>query len=154
MGACDDSLRGLVAAGVRLLIIGTYALKRHFPEQLVAYVPPDCDLVLSPEPDNVRRFAATLQADGWDVRLWDLPVQPDKLSAELLQGKYYLRATRDGQTIDGTYECPWIPWENMAAASRVYGGLPFAGPEHCLRLKEIKGRSTDLKMVRMLRKFL
>lgn len=131
-------LRLLVEADVRLALIGTWALKAYFPDEMRDYVLRDCDAVLEPSLENVRRAIGTLLQAGWPPMLWGEPVDA-QVGAERLQGKFYLRAERDELCLDLTYECP-IGWGELVAGCEWRNGVPLAAANHIWHLKALKAQ--------------
>jgi hypothetical protein len=140
------TLRALVAAQVPFTVLGTFALRRQcprLPRRLVA----DCDLQLPPDPAVLTRLTQLLQVGGWEVTLWEQPVQLP-LSATELAGKYYLRARRAAATLDCSYENVFLSWAQFQAASYWHEGLPLLRTEAVLQQKVLTGRPTDLVLLR------
>lgn len=136
MEAYIPALQSLVGEGVEFAIIGTWALKVHFPVAMRDYVIRDCDIVLQPTEENLRRAVRVLRGDGWRVTAWEEEVWDD-FSGGDLAGKYYLRARFGELTLDATFECQ-IPWEAMAAGIDWRDGLPLASIKDILDLKRRK----------------
>lgn len=138
MEAYIPILRAFVGEDVEFAIIGTWALKVHFPEAMGDYVIHDCDLVVRPVEENVRRAVKVLLSANWKVTAWEEEVG-ESISMPDLVGKYYLRARTGELTLDATYECP-IAWEDMEKGIEWRNGLPLASVEDILQLKRLKAR--------------
>lgn len=130
-------LNALAAAGVEHAMIGTAALKLHFPTKMADYALKDCDLVLAPDEKNVLLAIAVLRAEQWEVFSWEKPVFPNATMQELT-GRFYLRATKGALMLDLTYECR-IPWEEMVVGRLSHGGLQLASVNDILELKRQQG---------------
>jgi hypothetical protein len=141
-----STLRGLHAAGLPFVVIGTYALRAYYPEALSDYALPDCDLVIAP--DHLNPAIAFLLPRGWALHLWEAPVT-GPLAPEEAAGKFYLRARKGGHTLDLTYECA-LPWPEILALSRVWLGIPLADLSHIQALKRLKGSPKDLALLERL----
>lgn len=140
------TLHELVAAGVVFGVLGTFALRQQqprLPRRLVA----DCDLLLPFNLANLSRLVAVLQAAGWQVSLWDEPVELP-LRAEALAGKYYLRAQRAGAVLDCAYENDFLSWPEFWAECRWRQGLPLLSVTALLRQKAQCNRPADQAVLR------
>lgn len=131
-------LRSLKEGGVEYAVIGTWALKAYFPEQMQAYAVHDCDVVLQPDWGNVRLAVRILIHMGWEVSVWGQSVDA-QFSVGDVAGKFYLRAGKDALSLDAIYECP-LAWDRMAAARMSLLGMPLAAMEHIAELKWMKAR--------------
>ncbi|MFN8395589.1 MAG: hypothetical protein U0176_13195 [Bacteroidia bacterium] len=138
MEAYISILEALVGEGVEFAVIGTWALKVHFPEAMRDYPVHDCDLVIRPEEENVRVAVRALRSQGWKVTVWERELGPEFVIADL-GGKFYLRSRKEELTVDLTFECP-IPWYEMAAGIEWWNGLPLASVGDILDLKRRKAR--------------
>ncbi|GAB3842724.1 hypothetical protein [Hymenobacter jeollabukensis] len=139
------TLRALVAAGVPFVVLGTFALRRQcppLPRRLVA----DCDLQLPPNEAVLTHLTQLLQAAGWQVTLWEKPVQLP-LTTAALAGKYYLRARRVGAVLDCTYEHDSLSWPEFQASSYHHEGLPLMRAAAILQQKAQIGRPRDLALL-------
>lgn len=136
-------LQHLQRAGLPFAVIGTYALRAYYPAAMRDYTLPDCDAVL---PDTALNAAISiLLRAGWQLSLWEEPVH-GPVNATEANGKFYLRARRDGHTLDLTYECP-IAWAEMGPARVVADGIPYAALAHVVALKRLKGKPSDLALL-------
>lgn len=136
-------LQHLHAQGLPFAVIGTYALRAYYPAEMRDYALPDCDAVL---PDTALNSAISMLLHaGWQLSLWEEPVLGPVSAAEA-SGKFYLRARRDGHTLDLTYACP-ITWADMGPARVVADGIPYAALAHVVALKRLKGRPADLALL-------
>ena len=136
MNAYFDILQILQNAKIDFAVIGTGALKCYCPESMKSYQLRDCDIVISPHYKMIRNTIGILNENNWDVTVWNEKIT-DTVSEEFLQGKYYIRATKDGKILDITYECR-IDWEKIMPARIFYNGLPLASFDHILELKREK----------------
>jgi hypothetical protein len=140
------TLHQLVAAGIPFGVLGTFALRLHYPtlpRRLVA----DCDLLLPPIPAGLNALTELLQAGGWAVTLWEqpvtLPLQPIDLT-----GKYYLRARQAGAVLDCAYENDFLSWPEFWASCHWHQELPLLTPTAILRQKAQVARPADLAVLR------
>ncbi|RAK62713.1 hypothetical protein [Hymenobacter edaphi] len=139
------TLRALSAAGVPFVGLGTFALRRQCP-QLPRRLVADCDLQLPPDVAVLNHLTELLQAAGWQVTLWEVPVQLP-LAAAALAGKYYLRARRAGAVLDCTYEHDSLSWPAFQANSHYHEGLPLMRTAAILQQKAQIGRPRDLALL-------
>jgi hypothetical protein len=130
-------LQLLHSSGVQFAAIGTWALKVYFPDKMADYVLHDCDVVLAPDLENVRRAIRVLRAAGWEVTSWDEPVFPDAAAAAL-NGRFYLRAFSGPLTLDLTYEC-LIDWDTMKQGITLQASVPLASVKDIFTLKLQQG---------------
>lgn len=140
------ALHRLVAAGVPFGVLGTLALRQHYPtlpRRLVA----NGDLLLPPDPAGLNGLTDLLQAGGWRVTLWEQPVVRP-LRATGLTGKYYPRARQAGATLDCAYENDYLAWPEFWASCRWHHGLPLLKPGAILRQKAQVGRPADRAILR------
>ena len=140
------TLHQLVAAGVEFCVLGTFGLRQQCPElprRLVA----DCDLMLPADTAVITALVRNLQAAGWVVSLWEQPV-PQPLIAELLAGKYYLRARQAGAVLDCAYENDYLSWPDFVDRCRWHNGLPLLAIEHILTQKAQCNRPADRLILR------
>ena len=143
------TLHALVAANVTFCVLGTFGLRQQCPElprRLVA----DCDLILPADPATLTTLVRHLQATGWVVSLWEQPV-PLPLTAELLAGKYYLRARQAGAVLDCAYENDYLSWPDFVAHCRWHNGLPLLATEQILTQKAQCNRPADQLVLRWYR---
>ncbi len=150
MDAYFPILQQLSRANIQFAIIGTFALKHHFPEKMATYTLGDCDLIIQPNLPNINLAISVLRENDWKVSLWEQEVNSN-LEWTLLEGKFYLRATQNELQLDLTYECPWIPWVEMESGINRVGYLPIAAIKHVKRLKQIKGSPKDLRVLDLLK---
>jgi hypothetical protein len=140
-----EVLHRLREQGVAFAITGSLAL-RLYMDELDGEPIPDCDLFLDPAPDNLQRWAATLVEQGWMLEVWGERVSPP-LELEHLRGKYYLRAKKGAQVIDGTYEHDTVPMARFLAEATPVRGLPVTDLDMLLALKRERGKPRDLEQV-------
>lgn len=143
------ALRELVAHGFTFCVTGTFALRRHYPElppELVA----DCDLQLPSDPTPLGELVRYLQRAGWQVSLWEVPVQLP-LTAAQLAGKYYLRARQADAVLDCSYENDEFGWADFAARLQWRQGLPLASAEQILYLKAQRATLADQQVIGLCR---
>ena len=141
-------LRSLHALGVKLAVIGTWALKAYFPEKMRDYVLQDCDLVLATEEANIRLAIAILNQKSWTTTVWEEHVDAGTPSPEFV-GKYYVRAKQANLVLDLTYECK-LDWQQMEAGIQWKLGLPLASLDNIVQLKRAKGLASDFALLEML----
>lgn len=140
-------LQKLYKYQIPYVVIGTWALKYVFPRIMFNYEVRDCDLVIADDIEKIRQTIKILQDSNWEVRVWETVVD-ERVEPSFLKGKYYLRATQNELTLDITYECPFIPWEEMIGKKMLRKpGISIANLNHILQLKRIKGRDVDLEIV-------
>jgi hypothetical protein len=140
------TLHSLVAAGFDFCVLGTFGLRLQcprLPRRLVA----DCDLLLPADPAGLTALVSHLEAGGWVVSLWEQPV-PRPLTAELLAGKYYLRARQAGAVLDCAYENEYLDWSDFAARRIWHRGLPLLATTHILAQKARCNRPADQLVLR------
>lgn len=129
------TLRELLAIGADFCVIGTFALRRHcpaLPRRLVG----DCDLLLPNNPTSLTELVSHLQTAGWQVTLWHEPVHLP-LTAQLLAGKYYLRARQAGAVLDCAYENDYLSWPEFASRRQWQQSLPLLPVDEILRQKNL-----------------
>jgi hypothetical protein len=140
-----EVLHRLRERGVTFVLTGSLALRLYMDEPDGEPVP-DCDLFLSPEPDNLQRWAATLAEMDWTLEVWGERVSPP-LDLEHLRGKYYVRAKRGAWVIDGTYEHDTVPMARFFAEAAPVQGLLLMDLDMLLALKRERGTPRDLEQV-------
>jgi hypothetical protein len=96
------TLHGLVAAGFDFCVLGTFGLRLQHPRLRCRFVS-DCDSILPSNPADLTKLVSRLQAESWQITLWEQPVSLP-LMAEVLIGKYYLRARQAKAVLDCAYE--------------------------------------------------
>lgn len=146
------TLRHLIARGVEFVVIGSFGLRLHLGDRLeeVAGRPPaDCDVVV-PHAGLVGVVDA-LAEDGWRVCSRD-----DDVSAGLpapgvsLDGRQYLRASRNDLILDATYE-PVLAWPDLSADAQVVAGIPVATVDHIAAIMAARGTERDHAVIERLR---
>jgi hypothetical protein len=140
-----EVLHRLRERGVAFAVTGSLAL-RLYMDELDGEPIPDCDLFLEPAPENLQCWAATLVEEGWTLELWGERISPP-LELEHLRGKYYLRAKKGTQVIDGTYEHDTVPMARFLAEAKQVQGLPVTDLDMLLALKRERGKPRDLEQV-------
>lgn len=141
-----EALHALVAGGVELVVIGSFAFALHLGDTL-GRDPSDCDLVVR-SPRDLDAADRALSARGWDVRVWEVPLArtaDGALDHAAITGKTYARARRDALQIDLVYEPPGplFEWERLAPARTVISGVPVAALEALLAMGEASAREKD-----------
>ncbi|MGI4865777.1 MAG: hypothetical protein ACRYFZ_17775 [Janthinobacterium lividum] len=144
-----QTLHTLVAVNVSFCVLGTFGLRQQCPE-LPPCLVADCDLILPADPAALTTLVRHLQATGWVVSLWEQPVALP-LTAELLAGKYYLRARQAGAVLDCAYENDYLNWPDFVARCRWHNGLPLLAAEHILTQKAQCNRPADQLVLRWYR---
>jgi hypothetical protein len=139
-------LHQLQARGVAFALTGSFALRLHM-DALGGEPVPDCDLFLSPSPDNLQRWAALLAEDGWTLSVWNEPLRLP-LEPEALRGRYYVRARRGAWVMDGTYEHDTLALPAVVAQAPRIHGLPVVELELVLAFKRERGSPRDVEQVR------
>lgn len=146
LGALD----ALRKAGVRFCVIGSFGLAMRKIE-LGEYEVKDLDIMIDPDLGNIERCATTLTARGYLVRVWEEEL-PVPLTRDFLSGKYYLRATKSGETlltVDCTYEHDSVSIETMLAGSSPVGedGIRVISLADLIHMKQLRGNSRDLELL-------
>ena len=100
--AAFAALARLLTADGEAVVIGSFGTWLTVP-QVLGHVPHDLDLSLTDDITVIRHKIHMLEERGFAVYSWQDRVGTD-VSPALLKGRYYLRAIRDGLTIDMTYE--------------------------------------------------
>lgn len=139
-------LQRLHARGVAFAVTGSFALRLHMAA-LEGEPVPDCDVFLAPSPDNLQRWAALLEEEGWALTVWNEPLRLP-LAPEALRGRYYVRARREALVVDGTYEHDTLELTALVARAPSVHGLPVLELELLLALKRERGTPRDLEQVR------
>lgn len=129
-------LQVLQREGVQYCVIGTWALKVYFPQEMKDYVLRDCDIVLSSSINNLHKAISVLKQENWQVTLWNEPI-PLEANDTFFLGKYYIRAKKEDFVLDLTYE-PKISWKELATSISYVLDIPLASIEHILILKRKK----------------
>jgi hypothetical protein len=140
------TLRALVATGVEFCVIGTFALRLQcptLPRRLVG----DCDLMLPSNPATLTELVQQLQHSGWEITLWNEPIQLP-LTVEQLAGKYYLRARQAGAMLDCSYENDYLTWDEFTARTTWHQGLPLLPVEDILRQKLLLNKPAGQEVIR------
>ncbi|WP_224363546.1 hypothetical protein [Hyalangium versicolor] len=140
-----EVLHRLREQGVAFALCGSFAL-RLYMDALDGEPVPDCDLFLLPTPDNLQRWAATLEREGWALTVWNEPVSPP-LNPEHLRGKYYVRARKGALVMDGTYEHDDLSLDALISQATVLQELPVMDLDTLLTLKRERARPRDLEHV-------
>ncbi|MEL6820429.1 MAG: hypothetical protein AAFP70_01610 [Calditrichota bacterium] len=143
-------MQQLSKAEIKYVVIGTWALKKKYPEDLAGYPVKDCDLIIAPLLRSIRQTIAVLVKNNWSVTVWEEEID-DTVEMNFLQGKFYLRARKSKLTLDITYECPFIPWQELMRDKQAYSGIPLASTKHILHLKELKGTDRDKHITKLFR---
>ncbi|MGH1366584.1 MAG: hypothetical protein ACRBF0_23685 [Calditrichia bacterium] len=142
-----STLRQLSAENIAYVTIGTWALKCLFPDKMQGYPIKDCDLIIRNNMTEIRKAILLLRKNRWKVTVWESDVD-EQVEAEFLKDKYYLRAKRAQLTLDITYECPFIRWQELSAKKSIIKGCNIASLQHILHLKQIKGSENDLLILK------
>lgn len=140
------TLRELVAAGLEFCVIGSLALRWQVVA-LAQWPAHDCDLLLPFDVAQLNRLVELLQARGWEVTLWQEPVNLPLTEAHL-QGKYYLRARQQDAILDCSYENEFMRWEEFAQKRHWQQGVPLASVRHLLYQCTRRNTPADQEMLR------
>jgi hypothetical protein len=144
-----EILQQFSAARVEYCVIGTWALKAYFPKEMREYELHDCDLAIHPTVSNIQNAADILRLNGWELRIWGAEI-PELISAELLTGKYYVRAQKAELTLDLSYALEHPNWAQMSEGVVPWEGFSLAALRHIVMLKLQKGKAEDLDLLRQL----
>ena len=142
-GMLTELLELLCSSGIRFQAFGTFALSHHHPAVLRDYRLPDIDIWLQQDWASLPRLAGALQQSRFEVLLWGEPWDP-RWTREQLQGKWYLRAHRDGWQIDLTYEVPFLDFAGSYREVLWQEGWPLCCERDIWYLKLIKDRGRAL----------
>jgi len=140
-------LRELSAKEIDYVTIGTWALKRLFPDRMQNYPIKDCDLIIRNDLTEIRKTILLLHNANWQVTVWESDVD-ELVEAEFLKGKFYLRAKKAQLTLDITYECPFISWQALSGEASTIEGCKIASLQHILHLKRLKGSEGDIRILK------
>jgi hypothetical protein len=135
--ALFEALRSLARARVPFVAIGTAALALRHPDLRAAYTLPDADVLLDPGLRGALPFARALHEEGFAITSWGTPFLLDDDPA-ILAGRWYLRATRGGLLVDGTYECVALDPVPFLSSPDWIEGIPVAAPRCVWGLKRAK----------------
>ena len=141
------TLHDLVATGLDFCLIGTFALRLHCPA-LPRHLVHDCDLMLPAQPAQLTALVQHLHESGWQVTLWDEPVQLP-LTAVQLAGKYYLRARQAGAILDCAYENDYRTWPEFVSRRQWQRGLPVLSAEEIVAQKRQLGKPAGQAVIRL-----
>lgn len=150
INAYQNILRKLLLEEIQYVVIGTWALKKKYPEILTSYPVKDCDLIIDPSLSAIRRSIKTLKSNSWSVSVWENEID-ETVERCFLKGKFYLRARKSELTLDITYECPFIPWKDLWKSRAKKSDIPLASMNHILYLKELKGTDHDKDIIKLFR---
>ena len=106
------------------VLIGSAALSVWYPELDERYACPDLDVLVGSASDALR-LATVLRGVGFAITCWGVAVDPTTAIDEV-EGKLYLRATRDDLQLDATFESATIDITRVMARSAERDGLPVA----------------------------
>lgn len=141
-----EILRQLQAGGIRFLIMGTWALKYAYPRKMEGYEVLDCDIVLENTMTNIRNSIRLLRRCQWEVSLWQRPVD-ETVQAEMLKGKYYLRAIQADLVLDLSYEYLPFTWDALWAERQERASFQLVAYQQILAMKELRGNPKDLATI-------
>lgn len=148
MSPVAPSLLARLADVARFLVIGSHSVALQRPD-MQPRPPSDTDLFVPV--DALEALVAMLLADGFDVTSWEEPVAPP-LRFEELRGRWYLRARRGAETIDLTYECPWLDFEDRWSRRVERGGVPLGDLDAVATLIAARNRPGDAERAAELRR--
>lgn len=147
MTAYKRLLRGLLDAGVSLLVVGGYAAIAHG----LTRATDDLDIWIEPTLDNARKTLQVLQALGTPTEGW---------TAESITDPYtFVRVGEDeGRKVDimasaGGALPFYKAWPNRFETDFFGLSVPFIGLRDLIRIKCGIGRHKDLADVESLRRF-
>jgi hypothetical protein len=143
--ACD----GLERAGVRYLVIGAFGINLYAGEVGAVFTTADCDLMLAPDKDQLRRALEVLAALGYVFEAGGEPL-PDLdplVLAGIVRARAVVRAFRPDARIDLPLEAAGVDFEAMWSDQRrlvVEDVALRVGPLRMLiRSKQIADRPKD-----------
>ena len=147
MTLAPEPLLEALSEAAPCLVIGTHAVALSRPD-LLDRPPNDTDLLTTPE--ALPALATLLLDAGFSLSSWEEPVSLP-LPAELLKGRWYLRAQRGLLVLDLTYECPWLDMDACLARSSRVRGIAVAHLGDVACLMEVRGRPDDAERAARLR---
>ena len=130
------------------LIIGSFCVELLAPG-LLGRQPRDLDLLLPDERGPLESFVAAMHELGYAITSWQEAVSLP-LKMEKLRGRFYLRATRNALIVDGTYECPWLPFAATRDRAQEVGPFIVACLADQKKLYRARDSEADRQMLRKL----
>lgn len=142
-----STVQALCAAGVPLVVIGSWALQLH-GRLPAGYLVPDADLVLPAQQQALHAAARVLQTLGWQLWLWQQPLTAVPPLEQVLDA-FYLRARREGQVIDLTFAGLQPDYPALAAQASLIQGIPVASLAQVLQLKRQRASERDRQLLQL-----
>jgi len=144
-----EACNALEQAGVRYLVIGAFGINLYAGEVGAVFTTADCDLMLAPDTDQLRRALDVLGALGYTFEAGGEPL-PDLdplVLAGIVRARAVVRAHRAGARIDLPLQAAGVDFDSMWAEQRrlvVENVALRVGPLNMLiRSKRIADRPKD-----------
>jgi len=148
MSSYTKILDALAHNQLEFLVTGTWALQLAYPAKMKHYKVSDCDIVIKNDLNQIKTAITVLLAHHWHTTIWGEKVNT-AVSAELLKGKYYIRAKFRDLVLDLTYESGHFSWQELIDQKRSCGWCQVVSTEQILFLKKIKNRPQDHEIIRL-----
>lgn len=149
-------LRRLNKAGVDYVLIGVLAINHYVRDPGSMYSTLDCDILIRPEADHLRKAIRVLLSEGYRLEAGGEPlISPDDLLvARLVEHRATIRGLkRDSLAIDLVLETSGFSFSDWHRGRRFFkaGGLriPCGSLTQLLRSKEISGRPKDRAFLKL-----
>lgn len=142
----ESILQVISMHSIPYVVIGTWALKKYYPDQLHSYKIHDCDIHIRNSHEDVSRLIVLLKKYGWTVKLWGEEVV-NTVSEKELKGKFYLRAEYEALQLDITFENDYMNWSELSTNSVMERDVTYASVETIMFLKRCKGTEKDMKVL-------
>ena len=151
------ALRALRRAKVDCVMIGAMALGHYSAEASTMYQTGDCDILVRPTLDILKRALAALKKTGYDLSAGDEPLSrpDDMVLRRILERRIVVRAqAKDGMPIDLLTEAIGFPFEVWWKSRRYFSTegvqVACAGLEEILQSKRKADRPKDRALLAML----
>ena len=102
----------------------------------------DVDLFADDDPQNLRNIMTILKERGFELYSWQNRITPE-VDLQLLRGRYYFRAVKDGLTVDVTYEKPEFTYQDMKQYETVSRGIRIYSARGLVRLLSCSDREEN-----------
>ena len=109
-----DAIKLLLQNKVRLLLIGVFAVNHYARDSSAAYMTQDCDILLQPDPKNLRKAVDAFYKGKYALQCGGEPlIKPDSLTLRrIIEHRALIRAAKPRRmTIDLVLEAKGFSFE-------------------------------------------
>ncbi len=128
------------------VVTGTFALYLQDTSFAERYTIKDCDIFIDYKEEIIFSFVSLMKQEKWSVNVWKEEIDNQNLMPQL-NGKYYIRCTKDDLVFDATYEHEAEIYGDPIKDLKIINGIPVIAADKILAGKRYRGTERDLRAV-------